>query len=82
MRQIRQTIDSAASIGMLLQASHDVRQLSLNMLAQGVGAEQITQFISALNDTLTRRIIELNLDRHDLVGIDWTWLSFGSEGRD
>lgn len=82
LRQIRQTIDSAANIDMLLQASHDVRQLSLNMLAQGVGAEQITQFISALNDTLTRRVIELNLERHDLVGIDWAWLAFGSEGRD
>jgi signal-transduction protein with cAMP-binding, CBS, and nucleotidyltransferase domain len=31
---------------------------------------------------VTRRIIELNLDRHDLYGIDWAWLSFGSEGRD
>jgi len=82
LRQIRQTIDTATNIDMLLQASHDVRQLSLNMLAQGVGAEQITQFISALNDTLTRRILQLNLDRHDLVGIDWAWLSFGSEGRD
>ena len=82
LRQIRQTIDSATTIDMLLQASHDVRQLSLNMLAQGVGAEQITQFISALNDTLTRRIIQLNLDRHDLFGIEWAWLSFGSEGRD
>ena len=82
LRQIRQTIDSATNIDMLLQASHDVRQLSLNMLAQGVGAEQITQFISALNDTLTRRIIQLNLDRHDLFGIEWAWLSFGSEGRD
>ncbi|MBL8414181.1 MAG: CBS domain-containing protein [Propionivibrio sp.] len=82
LRQIRQTIDSATSIDMLLLASKDVRQLSLNMLAQGVGAEQITQFISALNDTLTRRIIELNLDKHDLYGIEWTWLSFGSEGRD
>ncbi|MEI7614360.1 MAG: DUF294 nucleotidyltransferase-like domain-containing protein [Betaproteobacteria bacterium] len=82
LRQIRQTIDTATNIDMLLQSSHDVRQLSLNMLAQGVGAEQITQFISALNDTLTRRIIQLNLDRHDLFGIDWAWLSFGSEGRD
>lgn len=82
LRQIRQTIDSATTIEMLLQASHDVRQLSLNMLAQGVGAEQITQFISALNDTLTRRIIQLNLENHDLFGIDWAWLSFGSEGRD
>lgn len=82
LRQIRQTIDTATNIDMLLQASQDVRQLSLNMLAQGVGAEQITQFISALNDTLTRRIIEINLDKHDLYGIDWAWLSFGSEGRD
>lgn len=82
LRQIRQIIDSATNIDMLSQASHDVRQLSLNMLAQGVGAEQITQFISALNDTLTRRIIQLNLDRHDLFGIEWAWLSFGSEGRD
>lgn len=82
LRQIRQTIDTATDIDMLLQASRDVRQLSLNMLAQGVGAEQITQFISALNDTLTRRIIELNLEHHDLFGIDWAWLAFGSEGRD
>ena len=82
LRQIRQTLDGATSIDMLLQASADVRQLSLNLLAQGVGAEQITQFISALNDTLTRRIIALNLDRHDLFGIEWAWLSFGSEGRD
>lgn len=82
LRQVRQTIDSATSIDMLLMAIQDVRQLSLNMLAQGVGAEQITQFISALNDTVTRRIIELNLDKHDLYGIEWAWLSFGSEGRD
>ncbi|MFZ4537852.1 DUF294 nucleotidyltransferase-like domain-containing protein [Propionivibrio sp.] len=82
LRQIRQTIDSATSIDMLLMASKDVRQLSLNMLAQGVGAEQITQFISALNDTLTRRVIQINLDKHDLYGIEWAWLSFGSEGRD
>jgi CBS domain-containing protein len=82
LRQIRQSIDNATDIDMLCQASTDVRQLALNMLAQGVGAEQLTQFISALNDTLTRRIIQLNVDRHDLQGIEWAWLSFGSEGRD
>ena len=82
LRQIRQAIDGATSIEMLRQAGQDVRQLALNMLAQGVGAEQLTQFISALNDCLTRRVIQLNLDTHDLFGIDWAWLSFGSEGRD
>lgn len=82
LRQIRQSIESASDIDTLNQAAKDVRQLALNMLAQGVGAEQLTQFVSALNDTLTRRIIEINLDRHDLYGIEWAWLSFGSEGRD
>jgi CBS domain-containing protein len=82
LRQIRQSIDTSSDMDMLRQAASDVRQLALNMLAQGVGAEQLTQFISALNDTLTRRIIQINLDRHDLYGIDWAWLSFGSEGRD
>ncbi len=82
LRQIRQTIETANTIDTLQQASRDVRQLSLNMLAQGVGAEQMTQFISALNDTLTRRILQINQDKHDLTGIEWAWLTFGSEGRD
>ncbi|MBO3706014.1 MAG: CBS domain-containing protein [Candidatus Accumulibacter sp.] len=82
LRQIRHAIDAANSIEVLQHARRDVRQLSLTMLAEGVGAAEITQFISTLNDTVTRRIIELNLERHDLYGIDWAWLSFGSEGRD
>jgi CBS domain-containing protein len=82
LRQIRHAIDAASSLEVLQHAREDVRQLSLTMLTEGVGAQEITQFISTLNDTVTRRIIELNLDRHDLYGIDWAWLSFGSEGRD
>ena len=82
LRQIRQTIDNSTDLDSLRHAAGDVRQLATNMLAQGVGAEQLTQFVSALNDTLTRRIIALNLDHHDLEDIEWAWLSFGSEGRD
>jgi CBS domain-containing protein len=82
LRQIRQSIDNSSDLDTLKHAAGDVRQLATNMLAQGVGAEQLTQFISALNDTLTRRIIEINLDRHDLEDLEWAWLSFGSEGRD
>lgn len=82
LRQIRQSIESAPGIEALKQAAADVRQLAFNMLAQGVGSEQLTQFISALNDALTRRIVQLNLVNHDFEGIDWCWLSFGSEGRD
>jgi len=82
LRQIRQSIDSAHNVEALQQSAADVRQLSFNMLAQGVGAEQLTQFISALNDALTRRVIQLNLDNHNFDGIEWAWLAFGSEGRD
>jgi CBS domain-containing protein len=81
LRQIRSSIESAANVQTLQQASQDIRQLALNLLAQGIGAEQLTQFISALNDALTRRIIELNLDHHDLYGVEYAWLAFGSEGR-
>jgi CBS domain-containing protein len=82
LRQIRQTIEEAVNVDALLQSVSDVRQLSFNMLAQGIGAEQLTQFISALNDAITRRVIQLNLDKHNFDGIEWAWLAFGSEGRD
>ena len=81
LRQIRAGIESAADIEALQRASKDIRQLALNLIAQGIGAEQLTQFISALNDALTRRIIELALAQHDLAGIDFSWVAFGSEGR-
>jgi len=82
LRQIRQSIDGAHNVEVLQQSAADVRQLAFNMLAQGVGAEQLTQFISALNDALTKRVIQLNLEKHNFDGIDWAWLAFGSEGRD
>lgn len=82
LRQIRQAIETAEDVDSLKQCAADVRQLAFNMLAQGVGAEQLTQFISALNDALTRRILEQNLRQHDFTGIEWCWLAFGSEGRD
>lgn len=81
LRQIRAGIESAHDIESLQRASRDIRQLALNLIAQGIGAEQLTQFISALNDALTRRIIDLALDHHDLYGIDYAWVAFGSEGR-
>jgi CBS domain-containing protein len=46
-----------------------------------VAAEPLTRTIAALNDALSRRAIGLALARHDLAGIEWCWLSLGSEGR-
>jgi CBS domain-containing protein len=56
------------------------------MLAQGVAAEQLTQFISTLNDLLTERIIELEctatgISDGPLCQAGLCWLALGSEGR-
>ena len=82
LRNIRKVIEAAVDVDALSQAAGDVRRLGLNMLSQGVSAEKLTQFVSGLNDRLTRRVIEITLAQHDLFGLDWAWLAFGSEGRD
>lgn len=81
MRQIHRTIHDAHDQGALVQVARDIRRLASNMLHQGIAAEQLTQIISALNDTLARRILKLECDGHDIGDIDWCWLAFGSEGR-
>ena len=80
--QIRRAIETAEDTATLRQALVDVRQAAFNMLAQGVGAEQLTKFISALNDAVTERVLALNQRHHDLDDIEWAWLAFGSEGRE
>ena len=81
LRQISQAIRNAHDLRDLKQASRDIRELARNLLEQGVSAERLTQFISMLNDLLTRRIIELECAQADPMGIRFCWLALGSEGR-
>lgn len=81
MRQLSSAIQSAESLDALVQFSQDIRQLAYNMLAQGVAAEQLTQFIASLNDVLTQRIIDIEFGREELGGIRFCWMALGSEGR-
>lgn len=86
LRQISMAIRNATDLESLQQSARDIRQLIHNMLAQGVAAEQLTQFISALNDLLTCRIIELEcaaagLDKAFSLDTQMCWIALGSEGR-
>lgn len=80
--QVRRKIEKAENAFTLKSAMRDIQHTVFNMLAQGVGAEQLTRFISTLNDAITDRVLRLNLTKHDLKDIQWTWLAFGSEGRE
>ena len=81
MRQVNEELHEADTIDHLKRAGDDIRRLTQNLLAQGVGAEPLTRTIASFNDALSRRAIELVLPRHDLAGIRWCWLALGSEGR-
>lgn len=81
MHQISGTIRHAENLEILKESARDIQQLSCNMMAQGVAAEQLLRIISTLNDLLTTRIIELELNNSPVKYIDFCWLAHGSEGR-
>ncbi len=85
LRQLSASLRQASSVATLISLSKDIRELTHNMMAQGVAAEQVTQLISTLNDLLTSRIIELECVASGLQQPNskngFCWLALGSEGR-
>ena len=81
MRNVSQSIKLAKDIGALKRITRDISELTENLIAQGAAAEPLTHTIASLNDALTHRLFELITPQFDLAGIDWCWLSLGSEGR-
>ena len=81
MQGLRKDIGRAESVDALAFAAREVRELGTAMLAQGVAAEQLTQFVSALNDAVTERAIELAMRSHDVAATGLCWMGLGSEGR-
>ena len=81
VRQLAVAIRRADSVDGLTLVSGDVRRLSHHLVAQGVGAAQLTRLISHLNDQLTGRLLALACERFRVDASSFCWLSFGSEGR-
>ncbi|MGZ8254317.1 MAG: DUF294 nucleotidyltransferase-like domain-containing protein, partial [Burkholderiaceae bacterium] len=81
MRNVLQSIKTARSVAALKRAAQEIGMLTENLIAQGAAAEGLTHTIAALNDAMTERVFDLLLPTADLDGLDWCWLSLGSEGR-
>jgi len=81
MGQVMRAIALATNDEALARAASEIRTLADNLLAQGVGAESLTRMISALNDRVVRRVLDLEAARHDLTGVRVCWVALGSEGR-
>jgi CBS domain-containing protein len=80
LRRAADRIRGADSLTTLVEAAADIRLLARSLLVQGMGAEQLTEVVSALNDSLTRRLIDMVAARRSLPG-GWCWIALGSEGR-
>jgi CBS domain-containing protein len=52
-----------------------------DLAARGLSGHLLTRLVSAFNDRLSLRIIELTARRHRLPAVPWCWLALGSEGR-
>ena len=81
LRAIGNSIRNAVAVHELVRISGDIKQLAQGMIDQGIGAEQITRFISTLNDMLTARLIDIEFEHLALEGVEWCWMAMGSEGR-
>ncbi|HVJ12492.1 MAG TPA: DUF294 nucleotidyltransferase-like domain-containing protein, partial [Burkholderiales bacterium] len=80
LRRTAERIRGASRLEQLIEAARDIRSLAQQLLAQGVAAQALTAMISALNDALSRRVIQLAGAKRGLAGA-WCWLALGSEGR-
>ncbi len=83
----RKEVDLAAELNAITRLDKlpalagNVRQLLLEMVNKGWSGQAMTRFLSAFNDHLTTRVIELVAAEHRLPSVDWCWLALGSEGR-
>jgi CBS domain-containing protein len=81
LAELTMEIRLAADVGLLARLAGEIRRLTVRLVEQGVAPEQLTLFVSVLNDRLSQRVIEVVRKRHRWEGIGWCWLAFGSEGR-
>ncbi|MGH8727983.1 MAG: DUF294 nucleotidyltransferase-like domain-containing protein [Burkholderiales bacterium] len=81
LRRISTAIRSANGLESLIQAGRDIHRAACGMIAQGVTAEYLTQFISTMNDLLSGRLIELEFAADGLDPSAICWIGMGSEGR-
>ena len=79
--EITAEIRLAAGIDVLVEVAAEIRRLARLLVEEGVAAEQLTQFVSVLNDRLCQRVLEIERKNHRWEGVSWCWLAFGSEGR-
>jgi CBS domain-containing protein len=80
LQSVCRSIGEVTNLAGLERAAGEIRELVHRMIGP-TSAEVLTRLISALNDALTRRVIELTCAGTPPEAIRWCWIALGSEGR-
>jgi CBS domain-containing protein len=81
IKQVSTAIRAAPDVATLRVVAQDIRHFARNLLGQGVGARQLTELISHLNDVFTERLVHMLAEQRGVDLSHACWLAFGSEGR-
>jgi CBS domain-containing protein len=81
LKQVSTAIRAARDVDTLRVVAADIRRVARSLLGQGVGARQLTELISHLNDLLTAQVVAIVALHRKLDLQHACWLAFGSEGR-
>ena len=79
--ELNAQIRLAGDVATLENIAAEILKLTRLLVEQGVAAEQLTLYVSVLNDRLCQRVIEVVRKDYQWEQISWCWLGFGSEGR-
>jgi CBS domain-containing protein len=74
-------IRRCASIEELRQAAGEVRELHVQLVAAHASARQLGQALTSVCDAVTRRLIELAIQRLGEPPVPFAWVATGSQGR-
>lgn len=78
---LAESVTTTMDVATLAKVAAAINRRGTELFSAGMGAEKVCQWMSALNDIISMRIIELVEDEFDLPAVPWCWLVFGSEGR-
>ena len=78
---IMRRVDDAAHIDELAGLAGEARELCMQLLGKHGDSGMLASVLTALNDGLSRRIIDLAVRQFGVPPNSWCWIVMGSEGR-
>ncbi|NJD25392.1 MAG: hypothetical protein FIB06_08280 [Betaproteobacteria bacterium] len=79
--ELEAALNGLGAVGEAPALAAGIRGYLLDVAGRDLGGALATRLISAFNDRLATRVVELTVRRHRLPAVAWCWLAFGSEGR-